>query len=149
MYSTHSVGPLFAFVVVVVILLTVLVAVAVYVVDAWFMSLVLKKMGDAPWKAWVPVYSKWVFLEHGGQPGWWALLSLVPIANYAALVLEAIAAYNLGARFAKATVGWVVLYVFVPYVWLAMVAFDDKAYDPSVPFRVAPIAPIGGLSSAI
>jgi hypothetical protein len=103
--------------------------IAIYVVTALFLSKIFVKAGEPAWKAWVPGYNTWVFLELGGQAGWWILVALVPIVGIAASVFMCIAAYNVGLRFGK-TGAWVVLYIFLPYVWFGILAFDRSVWNP-------------------
>jgi hypothetical protein len=102
---------------------------AFYALNAWFLSKVFYKAGIKRWKAWVPVYNYWVFLELGGQQGWLAILALIPIANIVAWVFMCIAAYNIGIAFAKES-AWVVLYIFLPWLWLAIIGFDSSRWEP-------------------
>jgi hypothetical protein len=111
---------------------------ASYVLSSWMLSRIFRKAGVEPWKAWVPFYNVWVLLEMGGQPGWWAILSLVPVASIAALVFLCIAIYHVDAGFGKPDAGWLVLYIFLPCVWLIILAFDDSRWDPSR-MQVAPL----------
>lgn len=106
-------------------------AIGIYAVCSWLLSRVFRKAGIERWKAWVPVYNVWVILEMGGQPGWLALLSLVPAVNVVGLVFVCIAIYHLDAGFGKPGAGWLVLYIFLPIVWLIILAFDDSRWDPS------------------
>jgi hypothetical protein len=78
----------------------VLILAGVYVLSSWLLSRVFRKAGIPSWKAWVPVYSQWVFLELGGQPGWLALLMVVPGAVIVTAVFTCIAAYNIGLALA-------------------------------------------------
>jgi hypothetical protein len=110
-----------------------------YALNAWFLSLVFRKVGIKRWKAWVPVYNNWVFLELGGQQGWLAILSLIPIASIVAVVFMCIAAYNVGLAFAKEG-AWVVLYFFLPWLWLAITGFDSSRWEPSR----SPVQPLYG-----
>lgn len=110
---------------------------ALYALFAWFLARVFRKAGVAQWKAWVPFYNGWVFFELGGQPGWLALLALIPGASIVAAVFSCIAAYQIGAAFQKPDGGWVVLYFFVPYVWLGIFAFDRSRWNPGA-MTVAP-----------
>lgn len=109
-----------------------IVSVIIYVVAAIFLSMVYKKAGVERWKAWVPVYNQWVFLELGGQKGWLALLSLlafIPFIGLVAIVpaiFAIIAAHKIGRSFGKDDV-FVILYVFLPLVWIIWLAFDKKA----------------------
>ena len=110
---------------------------AFYALFAWFLARIFRKAGVAQWKAWVPFYNGWVFFELGGQPGWLALLALIPGASIVAAVFSCIAAYHIGAAFQKPDGGWVVLYIFVPYVWLGIFAFDRSSWNPAA-MTVAP-----------
>ncbi|WP_344296676.1 DUF5684 domain-containing protein [Agromyces neolithicus] len=101
-------------------------AIAAYVLSAVFLSKIFAKTGAAAWPAWVPVYNSWRMLELGGQPGWLALLVLVPVGNIVAAVFLVIAAYRIGLGFGKSG-AWAVLYFFVPLVWGALVAYGNTA----------------------
>ncbi len=106
-----------------------------YAIFAYIMGRIFKKAGEEPWKAWVPVYSSWVFLEIGGQKGWLALLALagiIPfigwIGSIIAFVFTCIAAYNIGLKLQKE--GWfVVLYILVSPVWFIWLAFDSSSWQ--------------------
>ena len=110
-----------------------------YVVSAIFMGMMFKKAGVPAWKAWVPVYNVWTFLELGGQKGWISLLLLlswIPLLGFipaiVAAVFMAIAAYRIGLNFGKE--GWfVVIYIFLTLVWLIWLAVDKTAvWQPGV-----------------
>lgn len=104
-----------------------------YVISAFFMGLMFKKAGVAAWKAWVPVYNAWVFLELGEQKGWLSLLLLLALIPFVGLipaivvvVFMCIAAYKIGLNFGKE--GWfVLLYIFATPVWLIWLAVDKTA----------------------
>lgn len=110
-----------------------------YALFAWLLSRVFRKAGIPVWKAWVPIYNFWVFLELGGQPGWIAILAVVPVGNIVATVFMCIAAYNVGLAFGKQG-AWVVLYIFVPWLWFAIVGLDSEPWQP---WR-APVPPVYG-----
>jgi hypothetical protein len=112
---------------------TLLLLLVVYVVNSIFLAKVFKKAGEEGWKAWVPVYNLWVLLELGEQPGWVSLLLLpafIPfIGALIALVpavYSAIAAYKIGLKFGKED-AFVLLYIFLPLVWVIWLAVDSKA----------------------
>lgn len=121
-----------------------IIALITYVIGAIFMGMIFKKAGIPAWKAWVPVYNSWVFLELGGQKGWWVLLSLIPFLNfvtvYVTIVFMCIAAYRIGLNFGKE--GWfVVLYILFGPVWLIWLAVDKTAvWNPVTP-GTTPAAP--------
>ena len=52
-------------------------ALALYIVNAFALMSLFRKVGVAPWIGWVPYYNTWTVLELGGQAGPLALLSLV------------------------------------------------------------------------
>ncbi|MCL1880162.1 MAG: DUF5684 domain-containing protein [Actinomycetia bacterium] len=115
----------------------VVVALAVYCVAAFFLSRIFQKAGLPTWWAWVPFFAQWKFLELGGQPGWLILailLAWIPVIGWicsvAAYVFMAIAAYNIGQKFHKEDV-WVVLYIFLPIVWLGIIGLGSSTFDPS------------------
>lgn len=103
------------------------------------MARMFAKMGETPWKAWVPFYNLFLFLEWGGFKGWWLLVGLAGIipfiggtlAGLALTVLTAIAAYNIAKGFSKDG-AWVVLYIFLPLIWLGILGFNSSKYDPSL-----------------
>ncbi|MHB1171337.1 MAG: DUF5684 domain-containing protein [Lacisediminihabitans sp.] len=110
-----------------------------YALYAWLLGRVFRKAGIPQWKAWVPIYNSWVFLELGGQQGWLAILAFIPIANIVAVVFLCIAAYNVGLAFGKDG-AWVILYIFIPWLWLALVGFDASRWEP---WR-SPVPPVYG-----
>jgi hypothetical protein len=149
-YQTQTeLDPGMSMAIVVVALIFALIA---YVIVALLMGRIFKKAGVEQWKAWVPVYNQWVFLEIGGQKGWIALLSLLAvipfvgvIGSIVALVFACIAAYNIGLKLQKE--GWfVILYILVSPVWLVWLAFDSSRWNPAaVPAQPqnAPVAASG------
>ncbi|MDO4872339.1 MAG: hypothetical protein Q4A27_02855 [bacterium] len=50
---------------------------AIYVLTAVAMMKIFQKAGLPGWKAWVPVYNSWLFLELGGYNGGISILSVV------------------------------------------------------------------------
>lgn len=117
-----------------------------YALGSFLMSLVFKKAGIAMWKAWVPVYNLWTFLEMGGQKGWISLLAVVPVLNvitiWIAIVFIVIAAYRIGLNFGKE--GWfVLLYIFLPLVWYIWLAVDKTAvWQPATSAGTVPATPV-------
>lgn len=129
-YDPNGTAPLFGVVFALVFVFLYLVIVAgVYALFSWLLSRVFRKAGIPAWKAWVPVYNNWVFLELGGQQGWLAVLMLIPIANVVAVVFLCIAAYNIGLAFGKEG-AWVVLYIFIPWLWIAIIGLDSSRWEP-------------------
>lgn len=118
-----------------VIIFAVVIALISYAITAWFTGEIFAKAGLEKWKAWVPVYNNWVFLELGGQKGWYILLGLlsaIPLVGFVAsiflIVVLCMAAYNIGNNFNKPSFWWVVLYFFLPVIWLGILAFDGSRW---------------------
>ena len=126
-----------------------IIALIAYVISAIFMGMIFKKAGIPAWKAWVPVYNTWTFLEMGGQKGWISLLLLttwIPFVGFVtaivATVYMCIAAYRIGLNFGKEA-WFVVLYIFLGLVWLIWLAVDKNAvWKPAA----ADAAPLGAAS---
>ena len=111
---------------------TVLVLViAFYVVNAFALMSLFRKVGVQPWIGWVPFYNTWTVLELGGQPGPLALLSLVPSGNYVVIVFRAIANYRTDVAFRKDS-SWVVLAIFLPFVWAFLLGRPQEHYQPDL-----------------
>ena len=107
----------------------------IYVIFSFLLGKLFKKAGIEAWKAWVPIYNQWVFLELGGQKGWIALLSLanvIPLVGWigaiVTLVYSCIAALKIGRGFGKED-WWVVLYIFASPIWVGIIAFDDSKWQ--------------------
>lgn len=128
----------------IVILFSLLLGAAIYVVSAIFLSKIFKKAGVEGYIAWIPFYNSWKLLEIGGQPGYWAVLSLIPLVGYAATVFMYIAMYHIGLKLGKSG-SFVVLGIFLPFVWLIWLAIDESKWNdaastkPSLHHTPAPI----------
>lgn len=100
----------------------------VYAVTALLLSRIFKKAGVKPWIAWVPFYSRWKMLEIGGQQGFWAVLTIIPIVNIVSAVFTYIALYHIGKKLEKS--GAFVLWgIFLPIVWYIWLAVDESKWD--------------------
>lgn len=110
-----------------VVIFVLLVFVLAYALFAYILGRIFKKAGEDAWKAWVPVYNSWVFLEIGGQKGVWAVLGLIPPLGIVTFVFSIIAAIKIGEKLGKPG-AFVLLYVFVSYVWLIWLAFDSSTW---------------------
>ncbi|TPW73761.1 DUF5684 domain-containing protein [Schumannella sp. 10F1B-5-1] len=108
--------------------LMLLIIVALWIVTAIAMMGFFRKVGVEPWKAWIPILNQWTFLEVGGHSGALALLSLVPFGSYVVLVFQAIGMHRTGIAFGK-DVGFLVLGIFLPFVWMFLLARQQEVYD--------------------
>lgn len=111
-----------------------------YVINGVLLGGLFKKVGIEQWRAWVPFYNTWIFLELGGQKGWYSLLALLSgipflgfVAAIAFYVFLILAAVNIGNHFNKPGAGWIILYIFLSPIWLAIVAFDKEQWYGPVP----------------
>lgn len=107
-----------------------------YVIHALLLSQIFHKAGVARWVAWVPFYNSWKMLEIGGQQGFWAVLTLVPLVNIASVVFTYISMYYIGLKLGKSG-PFLLLGIFLPVVWLAILGLDSSKWDE----KKAPQAP--------
>ncbi len=102
---------------------------AIYVLHAFLLSMIFKKAGVKPWSAWVPFYNIWKLLEIGDQPRFWAILTIITPLNIVTSIFTYIAMYRIGLKFGKDG-SWVVLAIFFPTIWMAILAFDGSKWKP-------------------
>lgn len=102
-----------------------------YVVTGLTLMRFFRRVGVAPWIAWVPVYNTWTWLQVGGHEGALALLSFVPIGSTVVRVFLIIGMYRSGRAMGKED-AYVILGVFLPFVWCYLMGDPTNAYDPSV-----------------
>ena len=100
-----------------------------YILYGVALMLFFRKVGIDPRIAWIPVYRFWKWYEVGGQPGWWSIIGLVPYANIAASVFLCIGMWHTGKAFGK-DAGMLVLGIFLPFVWLFVLASRNEVYRP-------------------
>lgn len=103
-------------------------AIVMYVVFSIFTGKIFKKAGVPAWAAWVPFYSGWKLLEIGGQQGFWAVLTIIPIVNYVSLVFMYIAMYHIGKKLGKSG-AFVLFAIFLPIVWIIWLAVDKSKWN--------------------
>lgn len=104
-------------------------AAIIYVLIALPLAALFSKAGVEPWKAWVPFYSTYTWLQLGGQNGHWVWLSLVPYGSVVTSVFLYIGMYRTGIAFGKDS-GFLVLGIFLPIVWLFILGFGKDEYHP-------------------
>lgn len=106
-----------------------LLGVIVYVAYSITLMAFFRKIGVPGWKAWVPIYNVWTFLEAGGQKGYWALFSLIGLSIVPAIFMI-MAAIDFQRAFRKDTM-WTVLFILATPVWCGMLGWGRDPFDPS------------------
>lgn len=122
---------------------------AIYALYSWFYMNIFEKAGvQGKWRAWVPVYSTMIFYKLGDLSPWIVLylmgagivgaiipflgwFLILPLVGIAGRVIDLIAAWRVGLKLQKDAV-WVVLYFFLPPVWLGINAFDKSRWNPAI-----------------
>jgi hypothetical protein len=122
---------------------------AIYALYSWFYMKIFEKAGvQGKWRAWVPVYSTMIFYKLGDLSPWLVLyligagivgsiipflgwFLILPLVGIAGRVIDLIAAWRVGLKLQKDAV-WVVLYFFLPPVWLGINAFDKSRWNPAI-----------------
>ena len=100
-----------------------------YVLYAIALTLFFRKVGVEEWIAWIPYYRYWKWLEVGGQNGAFALFGIIPYGIYVTLVFLYIGMWRTGRAFGK-DAGMLVLGIFLPFVWLFILASRTEVYHP-------------------
>jgi hypothetical protein len=121
----------------------------IYALYSWFYMRIFDKAGvQGKWRAWVPVYNTMIFYKLGDLSPWLVLyligagiigaiipflgwFLILPLVGIAARVLDLIAAWRVGLKLQKDAV-WVILYFFLPPVWLGINAFDSSRWNPNI-----------------
>jgi hypothetical protein len=114
---------------VIILVFSLIFAAVLYVLISLPLSALFRKVGVEPWKAWVPFYSTYVWLQLGGQNGHWVWLSLVPYGGLVSSVFLYIGMHRTGIAFGKDT-SFLVLGIFLPVVWLFILGFGKDEYHP-------------------
>lgn len=96
--------------------------VAVLVIIGWWK--IFEKADEAGWKALIPIYNAIVLLRIAGKPWWWILLLLIPFVNLVVLIIWYV---ELARSFGKGA-GFAIGMVFLPFIFLLILAFGDSKY---------------------
>ena len=98
----------------------------------YILSRIFRKAGQPAWAAWVPVYNNVIYCRITGKPDWWALLYFIPMVN---MVIGVLCSLSLAERFKK-DMGFTIGLILVPFIFLAILAFDDSRYLQDDPNRL-------------
>ena len=110
--------------------LVIYVALAVLMIAS--MWKVFTKAGKPGWAAIVPIYNLVVLLQIGGQPLWFLVLFLIPLANLFALFAMA---FGVAKAFGKG-VGFGVGLALLGFIFFPVLGFSDARYQ-GVPQKAA------------
>lgn len=89
---------------------------------------IFKKAGQPGWKALIPIYNSYIFVEIAGLP-WWVFLGFfIPILN---LVTVIVVMYHLSQRFGHG-MGYGIGLTFLPFVFLPILGYGKSAYAAPV-----------------
>jgi len=87
------------------------------------LSYFFKSANYASWKAYIPVYSSWLWLKIINRPWWWIFLVFIPVVN---LVLTIGMLVDLLNSFGKRKPLDHVICAIVPFIYLPYIAFVQK-----------------------
>jgi Family of unknown function (DUF5684) len=132
-------GIMFAFILLVLVINYVLYAIA--------LSMFFRKVGVESWIAWVPYYRYWKWLEVEGQQGAFALFGIVSGLRIVTDIFLYIGMWSTGKAFGK-DAGMLILGIFLPFVWLFMLASKDEVYRPELIAAAGYPPPLAGYGSA-
>jgi hypothetical protein len=104
------------------IIMTLLFSAVFYVWLSFALSKVFAKVGELPWKAWVPVLNYVVLFKLGGYTPLWVITFFLPIVNIAGAVFLVLSIHSINKRFGLG-IGYTILAWFALPVWASIVGF--------------------------
>ena len=115
----HLVGPLAALL----FLLLGLAFTVFSIIGIWKM---FEKADQPGWGILVPIYNLILIVRVAGLPEWMFLLLLIPVVNFAAMIIVSL---ELRKRFSKG-VGFTIGLIFLPALFYALLGFGSDVYRP-------------------
>jgi len=82
-----------------------------------------QKAGVKGWKAFIPVYSDYIWLQIIGKPVWWVVLTLIPVVR---TLIKISMNIELVKSFGKYTFGQHALAVILPFYYFPKIGFDKE-----------------------
>lgn len=86
---------------------------------------IFEKAGVAGWKCLIPIYNVYLLFIIAGKPGWWLILTLIPLVS---IVVYLLAMLSLAGKFSKGPAYGVGLFL-LPFVFFPLLAFDGSEYS--------------------
>ena len=105
--------------------LLVILALGVFMIAS--MWKVFEKAGEPGWASIIPIYNAIVLLRVAGKPFWWLILMMIPLVNFAVMIVLGVA---LAERFGKG-VGFGLGLTFLGPIFYPILAFGDAEYSPA------------------
>lgn len=84
-----------------------------------------EKAGVAGWKCLIPIYNMYLLFLIAGKPGWWLILTLIPLVG---VVVYLLAMLSLAGRFSKGPAYGVGLFL-LPFIFFPLLAFDGSEFS--------------------
>ena len=113
-------------------------AIGIYVATSIASMKIFQKAGLPGWKAWVPFYNNWIFLQLGGYNGALSLLGLIPYGGAIVLfILMCFSANEISKKLGKSDVFilfplGVVSFGITTMIWLFMAGFGKSEWTDSL-----------------
>lgn len=95
---------------------------ALMLVSFW---VVFTKMGQSGWGGIIPILNWVVIAKLGGREWWWGLLTIIPCIGFVVLIIL----WNDLAKLFGKGVGWTIGLIFLPFVFVPMLAFGSAQYQ--------------------
>jgi hypothetical protein len=113
-------------------------AIGIYIATSIASMKIFQKAGLPGWKAWVPFYNNWIFLQLGGYNGALSLLSLIPYGGAIVLfILMCFSANEISKKLGKSDIFilfplGVVSFGITTMIWLFMAGFGKSEWTDSL-----------------
>ena len=102
----------------------VLLTVALVVIYLMAMWKIFEKAGKPGWACIIPIYNTWVMCEIAGMPGWAFIGFFIPYIN---AIFSIVVTVMMAKNFDKG-IGFILGLIFLPFIFLLILAFDDSKY---------------------
>ena len=115
-----------------------IISIGVYVLTSIATMKLFKKAGLPGWKAWVPFYSNWLFLELGGYNGALIFLAFIPLfGGIALLVATCLAANEISKKLDKSDIFilfplGVITGGITTIIWYCIAGFGKSTWNDSL-----------------